>query len=134
MPMYSQGSDDWLRERATVITATECSALEGLNPWTKPMEVVRQKVRALAAAPSGILLLPKIVDPSKAKDRAKGMALVHHQDRKIFFVASRLQTPSLVQSSSKLLLHHQRKSLVFCGGLMAPATMEPSPLRWINTD
>jgi hypothetical protein len=41
----------------------------------------------LVAKHQGILLLPMIVDPSKEKDRAKGMVLVHHQDRKIFFVA-----------------------------------------------
>ena len=71
MPMYAQGSEEWLRERATVITATECSALEGINPWTKPMEVVRQKVRALSAAPSEFKMSPPVLHGQKTEPYAR---------------------------------------------------------------
>ncbi len=52
MTMHPQGSDEWLAERARVITASECAALEGVHKYQKATDLVRAKVRALCGAPT----------------------------------------------------------------------------------
>lgn len=72
MPLYAQGSKEWARERALVVTATECSALELLNPWMSPMEVVRQKVRTLSGAESEFRMTPPVRHGEKNEPYARG--------------------------------------------------------------
>ena len=50
MAQVVQGSKVWLRQRAEVITASECAAFEKKHKYQKPEDVVRAKVRALAGA------------------------------------------------------------------------------------
>ena len=71
MAMFVQGSAEWLREKATVISSTEGSALELVNPWQKPMELVRTKVRALAGEPSEFKVTPPMQHGNKFEPIAR---------------------------------------------------------------
>jgi len=71
MAMFVQGSPEWLKERATVISSTECSAFELVNPWNKPMEIVRQKVRALSGEPSEFKTNPAVKHGTKTEPLAR---------------------------------------------------------------
>ena len=50
--MFKQGEPGWLIERAGKINASNCAAFEGQHKFSKPLDVVRESVRALSGAES----------------------------------------------------------------------------------
>lgn len=50
--MFNQGEAGWLKERAGKINASNCAAFELQHKFSKPLDVVRESVRALSDAES----------------------------------------------------------------------------------
>lgn len=42
-PFYEQGTDEWLKEREGLISASDCGAAVGADPYTTPQKLVRKK-------------------------------------------------------------------------------------------
>lgn len=51
-----QGSDEWRKARAGLVTGTGCSVLESLHPYQTPAQWVREQVRALAGVDSEVIV------------------------------------------------------------------------------
>ena len=50
--MFKQGEPGWLIERAGKINSSNCAAFERQHKFSKPLDVVRESVRALSGAES----------------------------------------------------------------------------------
>lgn len=50
--MHEQGSPEWLKQRAGLIKASTCLVWEGIHPFMKVEDAVRQEVRAILGAES----------------------------------------------------------------------------------
>ena len=71
MSLAAQGSPEWHIARAGKIKASVCGALEGKHAYTKPEDLVRQEVRALAGAESEFVMSAAVAHGNKMEDHAR---------------------------------------------------------------
>jgi putative phage-type endonuclease len=83
---FDQGSEDWLAYRRKRIMATDCGILLGLNPWSTPYDLWRQKLQ--------------MVPPIESNERMRRGQLLEPIARDMFIKEKSINmTPMVVQSS-----------------------------------
>lgn len=68
---FRQGSEEWLQAKASIISATEASIIEGFNQYQSTDDLVRRKVRQLAKAPDEFVVSPPIEHGNKMEETAR---------------------------------------------------------------
>lgn len=98
---YEQGTEDWLKWRKSVITATECSVIMGSNPWDTPYMIWGWKLG--------------LIPPKEVNEAMKKGQLLEPDARAQFIERYGINmTPSVVESTENNFLGASLDGLSDC--------------------